>query len=60
MLEKAGIEVEVINAVSDPDMARKYGVKQAPTLVATDGDKFDKYAGVAAIKSFIDKGNVNA
>ena len=60
MLEKAGIEVEVINAVSDPDMARKYGVKQAPTLVATDGDKFDKYAGVAAIKSFIDKGNVKA
>ncbi len=60
MLKDAGIEVNIINAVEKPDEANKYGVKQAPTLIVSNGDAFDKYAGVAAIRQFIDKGNANA
>ncbi|MCM1367830.1 MAG: ribonucleoside triphosphate reductase [Roseburia sp.] len=60
LLKDAGIDVDVINAVKDPDSAKKYGVKQAPTLVVSNGTAFDKYAGVAEIKKFIDKGSANA
>ncbi len=60
MLKDAGLSVDVIDAVADPDSAKRYGVKQAPTLVVTNGDAYDKYAGVAEIKKFISKGNANA
>ncbi len=54
MLEKAGIDMNIVNAVEDPDSAKKYGVKQAPTLVVTNGAQTEKYAGVAAIKKFLE------
>ena len=54
MLEEAGIDLDIVNAVAEPDEAVKFGVKQAPTLIVSDGDKFDKYAGIAAIRKFID------
>ncbi|MDE7463630.1 MAG: glutathione S-transferase N-terminal domain-containing protein, partial [Clostridiales bacterium] len=55
MLKEAGLDVDVINAVQDPDSANKYGVKQAPTLIVSNGDAFDKYAGIAAIKKYLDE-----
>ncbi len=53
MLEKAGLDVNIVNAVEDPDSAKKYGVKQAPTLIVTNGAETAKYAGVAEIKKFL-------
>ena len=55
MLENAGINLDIINAVEKPDSARKYGVKQAPTLVVTNGTETAKYAGVAEIKKFLER-----
>ncbi len=59
MLKDAGYDIDVINAAEDPDSAVRYGVKQAPTLVVSNGDDVEKYAGIAAIKKFISKGNAN-
>ena len=53
MLEKAGLDVDIVNAVEDPESAKKYGVKQAPTLIVTNGAETAKYAGVAEIKKFL-------
>lgn len=60
MLAKAGIKIDEVNAVENPDEAVKYGVKQAPTLVVKSGEKIAKYAGVAEIKKFIEKNRTNA
>ena len=49
MLDKAGIAYEVVDAEEAPELVAKYGLKQAPTLVA--GGKI--YAGVAEIKEFL-------
>ena len=35
------------------ELALNYGVKQAPTLVITDGESFEKFAGAGAIKEFL-------
>ena len=49
-LDKAGVAYEKIYADQTPDMAKEYGVRQAPTLVLPDGERF---IGVAAIKKYI-------
>ena len=54
MLNEAGIEVEIINANENRELAIKYGVKKAPTLVADDGENVVKYADISGVKQFID------
>ncbi|MCH5165317.1 MAG: ribonucleoside triphosphate reductase [Clostridiales bacterium] len=54
MLQDAGIAMDIVNAVEKPDSAKKYGVKQAPTLVVTNGTETAKYAGVAEIRKFLE------
>ena len=54
MLNEAGIDVEVINANDQRELAIKYGVKKAPTLVADDGENVVKYADISGVKQFID------
>ena len=52
MLDKQGFAYEKLNAEDNAELAMKYGVKQAPTLVVTDGEHFEKYAGAGAIKQY--------
>lgn len=52
-LEKAGYGYEKIMAEEQPELALSFGVKQAPTLIVTDGESYEKYAGAPAIKQFL-------
>ena len=52
-LDKAGFAYEKLMANENAELARHYGVKQAPTLVLVDGDKFEKIAGAGAIKQYV-------
>ena len=52
MLDKQGFAYEKLNAEENAELAKKYGVKQAPTLVVTDGEHFEKYAGAGAIRQY--------
>ena len=36
------------------ELANKYGIMQAPTLVIVDGDKVKKYVNASRIKQFAD------
>ena len=53
-LNDGGISFEKIYADDQPDMANKYGVKQAPTLVVIDGDQVEKIVNVSNIRKFIE------
>ena len=53
MLDQAGIIYRVVNAEDERDLVRKYGVRQAPTLVLTDGESFESYRGISDIKNWI-------
>ena len=51
-MDKLGFRYEKVLATENPELAKSYGVKQAPTLVMSDGTK---YAGAGAIKAFVSK-----
>ncbi len=53
MLDKQGFAYEKLNAEENADLARHYGVKQAPTLIVPTEAGFEKYAGAGAIKQYI-------
>ena len=57
MLEDAGIEYQVMDANEAPDLVKKYGIMQAPTLVLSDGESFEKLAGVSDIRGWITSRN---
>ena len=54
LLEKAGISYEKLYVNENEEMARKLELRQAPTLVIMNGDTAAKYAGVPAIKKYIE------
>ena len=51
-MDKMGYRYEAVLATENAELAKSYGVKQAPTLVLPDGSK---YAGAGAIKAFVSK-----
>ena len=52
-MDKAGFPYEKLMAAEHAELAKIYGVKQAPTLIVTDGEKFEKIAGAGAIKAYV-------
>ncbi len=59
-LDKAGLAYEKLYAEENPDLAKTYGIKQAPTLVVVREDgSFECVANVSNIRKFIEE-SVNA
>ena len=53
MLEKAGYAFKKVLATENPELAEKYGIRQAPTLVVVEGENITKYKGVSDIKGML-------
>ena len=53
ILDRAGVVYEALNANEERELVKKYGVKQAPTLVLDNGESFEKYRGVSDIKGWL-------
>ncbi len=54
LLEKAGIPYEKLYVDENEELAKELELKQAPTLVIRNGVSTAKYAGVPAIKKYLD------
>ena len=54
ILDKAQIKYTVIDAEAQPDIAKKYNISQAPTLVYQTSEGIKTAAGVSSIKLFIE------
>ena len=52
-MDKAGFAYEKLMAAENAELARKYGVKQAPTLVLIKDDGIERYRGVSDIKGWL-------
>ena len=57
-MDKMGIPYEKIYGNLEPDKARAYGIKQAPTLVVEKDGEAEKIQGVSDIKKFLASLNV--
>ncbi len=53
-LDAKGVKYVVVEAESNMEIASKYDVKQAPTLVLDDGKNFKKFVNLSEIKGFIE------
>ena len=53
LLEKANLPYTKVMADENMDMAEKYGIRQAPTLIYKEGDNVEKYTGVNEIRNYI-------
>ena len=51
-LGDSGIAYEKIYADQNPDLAKQFEIKQAPTLVITDGTNVEKVMNVSNIRKF--------
>ena len=56
-LNKAGIPFEEIFADENPDMAAKFEIRQAPTLIVINGGVAEKIVNLSNIKGFIENYN---
>jgi len=54
-LEKAGIPFEEVFANENPDMAKEYDIRQAPTLVYIHDGQVDKIPNLSNIKAFAEQ-----
>ncbi len=52
ILEKSGISFETVDAEEDLGLARKFGIKQAPTLIVVDNMKIDQFVNASNIKRY--------
>ena len=53
MLE--GQEYQVIDAEQNPELVKKYGIRQAPTFVVDDGEQMKKYVNASNIQKYVDE-----
>ena len=49
-----GETVQIIDAEDNPELVKKYGIMQAPTLVIVDGARTKKYVNASNIKKYVD------
>ena len=54
-LDKAGISYEKLMATENAELAEKYGVRQAPTLINISGGKVEKVVNLSNIKAFTER-----
>ena len=55
LLDKAKVDFKFIDAEEQVDLTKKYGVKQAPTLVVISGGKAEVIANLSNIKKHIEE-----
>ena len=53
LLDKAGVNYRKIYAEDEPQLAVKYGIKQAPTLVEINGDEAQMHVNLSNIRKYI-------
>ena len=51
-LDKAGLAYQVCDVAQYRDLAARYGVQQAPTLVVRHGDQVEKLVNASVIKHY--------
>ena len=53
IMNDANIQYEIVEVSKNPEVAKKYSVRSAPTLVVQNGNDFDTYANESNIRAFV-------
>lgn len=52
MLDKAGVEYNVVDAEDNPELCKEYGIMQAPTLVVSEDGDVAMYRNISDIREY--------
>jgi len=52
MLDRAGVDYEKVLADKEPEIAQKYGITQAPTLIVPTDSGVELYSGIMGVKKY--------
>ncbi len=52
MLERAGVDYEKVLADENPEIAQRFGITQAPTLIVSSNGEAELYTGIMNVKKF--------
>ena len=52
-MDQAGFAYDKLMADEHAELAKQFGVKQAPTLIVSEGGEVRKIAGAGAIKQYV-------
>ena len=55
LMDGAGIVYTVVNADEDPEYAKQYGIRQAPTMLVFSGSEATPLVGLSAIRQYLNK-----
>lgn len=58
MLEKTGVPFVIVDANTEKELVKKYGIRQVPTIIFLREDGFEKYCGVSDIKAWLMRKNL--
>ena len=53
-LKAHGVDYQLMPAEENKDLARSYGILQAPSLVVIEGSKVSKLAGLPSIQQYLE------
>ena len=53
LLDKAGVSYRKVYAEDEPELAKSFGLKQAPTLIVSKGGESEKIVNVSNIKKYL-------
>lgn len=53
ILNQSGVNYTKLLAEDNADLVKKYGIRQAPTVIVENGDQIEKVVGVGPIRKFV-------
>lgn len=54
MLKKRGVDYQLIDATKEVDLAKRYDIMRAPTLVVDHDERYEQYSDLSAIRQYIE------
>lgn len=54
MLKKRGVDYQLIDATKEVDLAKRYDIMRAPTLVVDYDERYEQYSDLSAIRQYIE------
>lgn len=54
MLKKRGVDYQLIDATKEVDLAKRYDIMRAPTLIVDHDEHYEQYSDLSAIRQYIE------
>jgi ribonucleoside-triphosphate reductase len=54
MLKKRGVDYQLIDATKEVDLAKRYDIMRAPTLIVDHDEHYEQYSDLSDIRQYIE------